>query len=377
MARGKRVVVGTAVALACAAAVAHAAGPQPDRGYVLAFGDVHNHTRYSDGSAGTPGDAYAAAEAAGADFLATSDHNFMLTDDEWALTRQHAADATTRQFAALAATEYWITNGYGEVIVLGVDEIRTKANFRSPDTSLSRHEVIPAFLDWLAREDGIGVWPHPGFYGDLDDFAHWSPARDRAMAGIEIHNYGSYVGAPASWGVHDYEADYRRALERGWHLMPLAVSDTHAPNWISGSPVRTVLLAPTLTPSALLDALRAQRGYATLDPDLRISFRLGSAVMGGTADAPKTGSLRAAISIVDPDEPGDAITSDQITKLELIADGGRVVAATVPNATSATWTPTVGDDVRWVYLRVTTASDVSGAPGVTAWTAPIWVERTG
>ncbi len=374
MSRRGLVVVGTAVALACAAAGAHAAGQEPAGGYLLAFGDVHNHTRYSDGSAGTPADAFAAAKGAGADFLATSDHNFMLTDDEWTLTRQQAAAATTTgEFAALAATEYWITNGYGEVIVLGVDDIRTKANFRSPRAKLSRHEVIPAFLDWLAGEGGIGVWPHPGFYGDLDDFAHWSEARDEAMAGIEIHNYGSYVGAPASWGVHDYEPDYRRALERGWHLMPLAVSDTHAPNWISGSPVRTVLLVPApLTPDAILDALRAQRGYATLDENLRISFRLGGAVMGETVAAAAAGGLEAEISVHDPDGAGDAIT-----KLELVTEGGLIVDSIALNASSTTWTPTVGDDVRWVYLRVTTASDVSGAPGVTAWTAPVWVERTG
>lgn len=274
-------------------------------------------------------------------------------------------------FAALAATEYWITNGYGEVIVLGVDDIRTKANFRSPRAKLSRHEVIPAFLDWLAGSGGVGVWPHPGFYGDLDDFDHWSPERDEAMAGVEIHNYGSYVGAPASWGVHDYEPDYQRALDRGWHLMPLAVSDTHAPNWITGSPVRTVLLVDAVTPDAILSALRAQRGYATLDENLRISYRLAGAVMGSTVDV--SGPVSAEVVVEDPDGAGDAIT-----KLELVAGGGAVVATHVPPpcTTSVTWTPTIAA-VSWAYLRVTTASDVSGGPGVTAWTAPVWVSSAG
>ena len=367
MSRRRSIVLGAVLAVACAAAAAHAAGQKPAGGYTLAFGDVHNHTRYSDGSAGTPGDAFAAAKDAGADFLATSDHNFMLTDEEWALTLEQAGAATADGFAAIAASEYWITNGYGEVIVFDVGDIRKKANFRSPRASLSRHEVIPAFLDWLADSGGIGTWPHPGVYGDVDGFDHWSEKRDDAMAGVEIHNYGSYVGAPASWGVRDYEPQYLRALERGWHVMPLAVSDTHAPNWISGSPVRTVLLVDgAVTPGGVLAALRAQRGYATLDESLRVSYRLGGAVMGSSvAAAPR---LTAEVAVQDPD--------GLITRLELVTEGGRVVASTDVDAGSSSveWRPALGERVPWAYLRVSTAESLGGGPGVTAWTAPVWVE---
>ncbi|MDQ3663859.1 MAG: hypothetical protein M3353_04270 [Actinomycetota bacterium] len=30
---------------------------------------------------------------------------------------------------------------------------------------------------------------------------------------------------------------------------------------------------------------------------------------------------------------------------------------------------------RYFYVRITTASDVSGGEGVTAWTAPVWTGR--
>jgi hypothetical protein len=30
---------------------------------------------------------------------------------------------------------------------------------------------------------------------------------------------------------------------------------------------------------------------------------------------------------------------------------------------------------RYYYVRVTTASDVTGGPGFTAWTAPVWTGR--
>lgn len=347
-------------------------GPAGAAEYRLFFGDVHNHTRYSDGWEGTPGDAFAHARASGADYLATSDHNFMLTEEEWERTKRQAARHTGDRFAALAASEYWIANGFGEVIVLGYDGIRTQANWRGPRKSLSRHEVIGDFYDWLADQPGaIGHWPHPGLYGDLDRLAHHTPSRDRAMASIEIHNYGSWVGAPASWGVHDYEDWYVLALDRGWHVMPAAVSDTHSPDWISGSPVRTVLLAPELTPDALLRAMRRSRGYATLDEDLRIDYHLNGRVMGSILSASGS-SFTATVHVEDPGGTAD----DEITRVELVSDHGVVVASERTGGTDVSVSFEVSSSTsRYYYVRVTTASDVSGGPGVTAWTAPVWTGR--
>jgi hypothetical protein len=336
--------------------------------YLLAFGDIHNHTRYSDGSAGTPADAFAAAERAGADFLATSDHNFMLTEREWAQTLLQAAAATSEDFAALAGSELWIASGYGEVIVLGVDDVRLKANFRSPRASLSRDEVIPAVLDWLVDSGGVGIWPHPGVYGDLDEFDHWTAERDAAMVGVEIHNYGSFLGAPANWGVHDYEDQYQLALAKGWHLMPLAVSDTHAPDWISGSPVRTVLLVESFEPDGVIEAFRQHRGYASLDANLEVDFRVGGAVMG--SDIAAGGPLKARVEVQDPDGASDAVTL-----VELVGPGGAVLASHAPGSPSAylLWEPEIPASAQFAYLRVTTVSGLSGGPGVTAWTAPVWL----
>lgn len=195
------------------------------------------------------------------------------------------------------------------------------------------------------------------------------------MSSIEIHNYGSYVGAPASWGVHDYEPAYVTALDEGWHIMPTAVSDTHAANWISGSPVRTVLLAERLTREALVDAMRASRGYAVLDENLRVRYELDGHVMGSTlaaGDSTYVAHVRAA----DP----DGTAADAVRRVEVLSDGGELVASRAFNCTSD---DTVVDTrftlrsttARYFYVRITTASDVSGGEGVTAWTAPVWTGR--
>jgi hypothetical protein len=339
--------------------------------YRLFFGDIHNHTRYSDGWEGTPRDAFVHARASGADYLATSDHNFMLTEEEWRRTKRQADQVTDDNFAALPASEYWIANGFGEVIVLNYEGIRTQANWRGPRKTLSRHEVIQDFYDWLAARSGaLGHWPHPGLYGDLDKLDHYTPARDRAMASIEIHNYGSWLGDPAAWGLHDYENWYVLALDKGWHVMPAAVSDTHSPDWISGSPVRTVLLAKTLTPEALYGAMRASRGYATLDRNLKLRYTLNGAIMGRTLSGGS--SFTARIRAQDP----DAMARDAITRVELVSDHGRVVARRVTSGTDISVSFKVSSTTsRYYYVRVTTASDVTGGPGVTAWTAPVWTGR--
>jgi len=341
--------------------------------YRLYFGDLHNHTAFTDGATGTtPDDAFVHARASGADWLSTSDHNFKLRQTEWATTKQMAADRTEAGFVAMAGSEYWIASGFGEVIVNNVDELYNKANWRPHGQHLSVHEVPPNFYDWLASHPGaVGHWPHPGLYGDQDDFRHHTPFRDRAMSSIEIHNYGSYLGAPASWGVHDYEPAYVTALDEGWHIMPAAVSDTHAANWISGSPVRTVLLADELTREALFGAMRASRGYAVLDENLRITYELDGQVMGSTLPSGDS----TYIAHVRADDP-DGTAADAITRVEVVSDGGEVVAS---RALDDTFVDTRfrlrSTSARYFYLRITTASDVSGGEGVTAWTAPVWTGR--
>ena len=336
------------------------------------FGDLHAHTAFSDGWRGTPEDAYVMAREAGADYMATTDHNFMLTLDEWAETLRMAEAQTDANFVAIPASEYWIASGFGEVIVFNQDDLYNDTNFHDPGDPQSRVETIEALYDWLASFAGaIGLWPHPGLYGDQDDFDHRTEWRDRAMSLIEIHNYGSWLGDPANWGVHDYEPAYITALDKGWHIMPAATSDTHNNDWIVGSPVRTVLLARSLTRADLFDAMRSNRGYATLDENLWVRYTLNGELMGSTLIG-SDGRYTAEIAIEDP----DGVASDAITLVEIVSDGGRVVASKSFGETTVNWKVTLRTPAaRYFYVRVTTASDVSGGEGLTAWTSPVWTGR--
>ncbi len=338
--------------------------------YDLYFGDLHAHTGYSDAWEGTPADAFAAAKAAGADFMATTDHSYMLTADEWEQTLLAAAEYTSDSFVAIPGYEFWMP-GFGEVNVFNyADTPRSKPGLHGPGVKLPRWAVPGTFYDQLAARSGaVGLWVHPTDYGDnFDDFAYWSDSRDQGMGLLEIHNYGSWI---MPYALLEYEASYIMALDKGWHVMPAANSDTHSPDWISGSEVRTVLLAQKLTATDLYAAMSASRGYATLDKNLRINYTLNGAVMGSVLSSPAS-SYTASISIQDPDR----VPSDAITLVEVISDGGEVVAS-LP-ASSVTFDQKItlnSESAHYFYLRVTTASNVSGSEGVTAWTAPVWTGR--
>jgi len=333
------------------------------------FGDLHDHTRYSDGWEGTPADAYASALDAGADFIATTDHAASLTAEEWEATLQAALEYTSKDFVAMAAYEYWMP-GFGEVATYNVPVFPSEHPNLQPQRKMPRWDVPGAFYDWLAAQPGgVGLFVHPTDYGDnFDDFAYWNETRDGGMGLLEIHNYGSWE-MPQQ--LLDYEASYVMALDNGWHVMPAANSDTHSPDWISGYEVRTVLLAPSLTPANLYEAMRSSRGYATLDQNLRIDYRLDGAVMGSTLSS-AAGSHTANVRIEDP----DGVASDDITLVEILSDGGQVVASQSFKDTKVDWEVTLNSETaRYYYVRVTTASNVSGGEGLTAWTAPVWTGR--
>ena len=357
------------------------AGTANAAGYNLYFGDLHSHTSYSDGT-GVPEDAYSAAYAAALagqiDFFGTTDHSHypygagFTTAESWADTLA-VADKYYHPgvFATLPGYEQWLPwMTVGEMNIYNTTELYGDPFNPAGNGGNNGHKhgvvrLVPDLYDWLAAEGAVGQWNHPDYYGgdtsnnyDWYQFGFYTPLRDQAVSMIEI------------WNEITYENAYLRALDAGWHVLPSANSDTHYADWITGCDVRTVLLARNLTRQDLVDAMRHSRGYATEDKNLEIRYTLGGAVMGSIL-APKS-SYQASIHISDPDLMGD-----KIKLVEIVADGGEVVASKSFDANTVTWAPVLSsvDGQRYYFVRVTTASDFWGNEGVTAWTAPVWTGR--
>jgi hypothetical protein len=328
------------------------------------FGDLHAHTGYSDAyEDSTPWDAYKAAIAAGADFMALTDHAaiwhgyeaWILDQTEWIDTLAAADYFTSKRFVAMAGYEAWLLANLGEINVYNVRELP------SDGPQGAQFDRLENFYDWLAGQPGaIGQFNHPLYVSDnFQDFSYYTESRDTGMDIVEVYN------------DEFTEDSYIMALDAGWHLMPSANSDTHYSDWIAGHEMRTVLLAPSLTPDNLYSAMSACRGYATLDKNLRISYTLNGAVMGSVLSA-DTNVYKATIQITDPDRA----KSDAITLVEIVSDSGNVVASVPTSGTTVDLTVTLtSESANYFYLRVSTASVLDGGPGVTAWTAPVWTGR--
>ena len=321
----------------------------PASAYHVYFGDLHNHTSFSDGQ-GTPDQAWEQAQASGADFLAITDHSNKLSESEWQQILAAADAHTSPTFVAIPGFE--ADAGIGHLNVFGTRSF--------PDLSLGG----PALYDWIAGQPAIAQWNHPLRYShNFDDFASWSPARDAALDLLEVVN-GSASGADPG-----FESSYVLALDKGWHVMPSANKDAHNATWITGNGLRTALLAPALTREALYDAMRARRGYATTDQDLIVSFSVAGAVMGSVT-AQTMGQCPVSVRVEDP----DAASAEVVSKVEIVTSGGTVVAVQTGAERTLDWSTTV-DSVagRYYYLRVWETSAPTGEEKKTAWTAPVWL----
>ena len=334
--------------------------------YNLYFGDLHTHTAYSDAWEGTPWDAFEAAVKGGADFMATTDHvgfwnaysGMALDSEEWADTLNAADYYTSKRFVAMAGYEAWLLANLGEINVYNVKDLPTAEDGNPLKYKFDR---LSDFYDWLAGYPGaIGQFNHPYYMTNaFENFGYYSKARDGVMNLIEVYN------------AKFSEEYYIMALDAGWHLMPTANSDTHNPDWISGYEERTVLLAEKLTPDNLYAAMRVHRGYATLDKNLRVTYSLNGAVMGSVLGS-SSSLCTAKIHIEDP----DGVASDKITKVEIVSNGGVVVATLNADSTVVDWIVTFASSAgNYFYVRVTTMSNVTGGEGPTAWTAPVWVGK--
>jgi len=317
--------------------------------YRVYFGDLHDHTGFSDGK-GTPEEAWAQAAAGGADFMALTDHREGLTPAEWARTLGAADSATSPTFVAIPAFE--VKPRIGHLNVYGTHEL--------PPVGLDG----AALYDWIAAHGATAEWNHPTRNSDdFSGYAYWSATRAAAIALLEVVNGGSGLLYP------DFESSYVRALDKGWRVMPAANGDIHDASWITSYSERTALLAPALTREALYEAMRARRGYATKLKGLVVDYTVGRALMGSVI-AQTAGSLPVSVHVRGPGGAGEAV----ISRLEIVANGGKVVASRSGDDATADWTTTVPSVAgRYYYMRVWTKGFL-GLDTKSAWTAPVWLE---
>lgn len=324
------------------------------------FGDLHNHTSYSDGS-GTPAQALAAGEAAGFDFMAISDHSYAIDDAEWANTLSAVDAATSGNFVALRGFEY--TQGAeGHINVYNTTRhaVRTNTGCASCDytPNLEAGATVQGFYQWLVISGTVGLdaggtvmqFNHPGWI----NFNDW--AYHPEVSGVaKLEEVGNGSGSSYVFS----EDEYLRSLDYGWKPGATNNADTHSLYWGVNSDHRTGVLMPELTKTALLEALRARKTFASEDKNYTLRMKANGAWMG--SEIANTGQIQFAIDGADPD-------GELTTLVELITDQGVVAAQYSPGEASFTWNPEIhiSAGVHFFYVKVTQAG------GDQIVSSPVW-----
>lgn len=327
----------------------------------LYFGQLHSHTDISDGD-GDVEEAFAyAAQVDNLDFFAVTDHSDSLDNAEsgaiatdgasisqkWAAGKAAAGAVTSEAFVGIFGCEMsWPEGkGFGHMTTFGTPGWQS---WKQEPFSNSLEEYYRALT---TVPGSVSQFNHPGaHYGDFENFGHYSPEYDRQICLLEVAGEGDFT----AYG------EYTKALDAGWHVAPTTSQNNHHGCWGDARQDRTVILAENLTESALLDAMRHRRVYATADGDLTVYYELNGCIMG--SDLGAVSEPEISVYLYDP-------TDEAIGQVEVIADGGRVVdSAQVESSEDLIYLYPAGG-YSYYYLRITQPD------GDIAVTAPVWTER--
>ena len=337
------------------------------------FGQIHAHTNISDG-AGSLEDALShASKVNNLDFIIITDHsnsidnekNSKITEnvdtsenDEWTYAHNLVKKYSTDKFTCAYGYEMTWSNGLGHMNTFNTKgfQSRTQKDYSTYSTALNNY-----YAALRTAPDSISQFNHPGTtFGDFQDFAYYSEENDALITMIEVGNGEGAIGSSGYFPSYEY---YIRALDKGWHVAPTNNQDNHKGLWGDANTARTVMLADTNSEEAIYDAMRNYRIYATEDNDLSIYYTLNNNVMGSILDKDAVGdTVELKADIKDP-------TDSAIGKVEVIVNGGKVVASQNIDKSEATVSFTVPSAYSYYFIKISqNDKDI-------AVTAPVWVGK--
>ena len=278
------------------------------------FGNLHAHTSYSDGS-GTPDEAYRHAKDH-LDFIAITEHNhedaelgakdrrdglLIANDADLYEDLKEAADRHNQDgsFVTFWGQEFSTISKGNHSNAFQVNEVITLDNGDYKSLySLLGNQLLQFNHSWDSKNEktdyGTGQ-----FHGSLRKLGD---AAAKSLRLIEVINGPGTLNETGLRATLKGEPRYRRYLSYGLKLAPTANQDNHYFTWGDLTDARTVVLAPELTRSSILQSLRAFRSYASTDKNLRITYAVNGRQMGTSFNAASR-KLRIGIAIADDDEP--------------------------------------------------------------------------
>lgn len=365
------------------------------------FGNLHSHSRYSDGT-GTPRQAFVyARDVAKVDFLALTEHNHLkaMGQDGIGIAANNAlynggpssliktALSITQngKFVALYGQEFSVIKIGNHANVFEIPNVITASN--------GRFDELATFLETnldSAGQPAIMMFNHPKNtttiqeleYG-LDDFGGdqdvWLRTLGPHAALMQMINGPGQTTGVNLKSARPAESAFRKFLALGFRLAPTADQDNHTRNWGNATTARTAVIANSLTRSSILDALRKRHVYATEDRNLSIIIKINGRLCGDiVSPVPAASEASITYSIVDPDEP-DAQYEIQVWRGTVGGDRAKMVSAvTVSGGTGTIEDIALSGAPEFFYFKIIqsdTDSDEDDQDDE-SWTAPVWFEQS-
>jgi hypothetical protein len=364
-----------------ATAMLFATGPALAQDHVY-WGDVHGHTRISDGK-GSLDDYFACArDVAGLDFVIVTDHDFgnaapwRMPTNQWTLAQDKADQYTVNdRFVAIAGYEwtsqpkYWTDVGQGvisERLFPGPPRFYNHKNvyfLSRVDYLFSAKDPACISPDLLAeavqKQGGLIHNNHPDAGPEGRDQFDYAASNSTVIANTEmLPDTMRYHGT----NYHlNGERTLRAFLNQGGRTGFVGGSDTHE----GTSAARTAVLARELTRAAIFDALRHRRSYAITHARIVLDFRINGRVMGEEMEIEGAPQLLV-----------DVKGTDRIKEVLIIRDG-KVLRSARPKTENLH----LGHVDRsfagasYYYVRVTQADKDEHGNLSQAWSSPIWVKK--
>jgi len=312
------------------------------------WGDIHIHTDLSDGVGSLDDNIHFARTIAALDICAITDHDFLLTDDEWKLTQDAAETASVENvFLVFAGYEFSAeTSEGGDRNVLYRE--------RGPIIRCAKSEgpTVPSAWELYEKlpESDVLIIPHVGGRrANWDYYDH----RERLAEITSVH------------GVFD--PFFQEAITRGYKVGAVGSGDGHI-----GHPGRTFpgltwarkrnglvgVLAPALTRQDIWSALFERRVYATTGARILLNLSISRQPIGSVIERQARVSISGWVQ-------GTAVISDIV----LWSDCQQImVFHPDQQAVELEWQVDLPQSAHAIYL------EVRQGDGEKAWSSPVWME---
>jgi hypothetical protein len=344
--------------------------------------DQENYSNHQ----GPPARLFELAKRKGFDFYVVTDHSqeeaFQPVDPlqnaAWLETHAAARASRAETFIPMVGIEFsrnppFDTDGTG----LGHINALNIAGYVN-----ARNTSLPEFYQWLKKAEPAGgegyvvaAFNHPG----RTQFNDWAYLDDAIVDVITLFELRTVYRGPPRW------AAYVRALNKGWKVAPISVTDSHGYWHAENIPPLTCVLAPELTRTALTRAMRQRRTYTSWAGErntrVDLKYSVNGHIMGSTLDRPATFDFRVEIQ-THPEDQGQRVRRIQILRNHPAGLDRVEVAAEAlfdGEQTRIEWTTTLEDSVsRYFLLRVHHNNDLNDGgfhEHGSTYAAPVWTGR--